>query len=121
MRRTEYDPGEPVTRIMPRALMAPPGIPDFMSRARKLEAGPCRVEGRAWSGWAPISGVDFSADGGATWTEAALGEEPPQGAWRGWVVEWDATPGQHELCCRARDAAGNEQPVDAVWNVGGYA
>ena len=22
---------------------------------------------------------------------------------------------------RARDAAGNEQPVDAGWNVGGYA
>ena len=34
---------------------------------------------------------------------------------------WDAEPGEHELCCRARDDAGNEQPVDADWNVGGYA
>jgi hypothetical protein len=36
-------------------------------------------------------------------------------------VEWDAQPGEHELCCRARDAAGNVQPVAADWNVGGYA
>ncbi|MGH2970468.1 MAG: sulfite oxidase, partial [Solirubrobacteraceae bacterium] len=34
---------------------------------------------------------------------------------------WDARLGEHELCCRARDAAGNEQPVQAGWNVGGYA
>jgi hypothetical protein len=24
------------------------------------------------------------------------------------------------LCCRARDEAGNEQPAEAPWNVGGY-
>ena len=38
-----------------------------------------------------------------------------------WRFAWDADPGEHELCCRARDGAGNEQPVDAGWNVGGYA
>jgi hypothetical protein len=25
------------------------------------------------------------------------------------------------LCCRARDEAGNEQPLEPPWNVGGYA
>jgi sulfane dehydrogenase subunit SoxC len=25
------------------------------------------------------------------------------------------------LCCRARDAAGNVQPLDERWNVHGYA
>ncbi len=34
---------------------------------------------------------------------------------------WDATPGEHVLACRARDAAGNEQPLEPTWNVGGYA
>ena len=34
------DPGEPVTRIRPRALMAPPGFPDFLTRVRVVEAGP---------------------------------------------------------------------------------
>jgi sulfane dehydrogenase subunit SoxC len=121
MRSDADDPGTPVTRMMPRALMAPPGVPDFLSRVRHLEAGPCRIGGRAWSGWAPIAGVDVSVDGGRSWMPAALGEEPPAGAWRGWSFDWDAAAGEHELSCRARDAAGNEQPVQADWNVGGYA
>ena len=33
------DPGEPVTRIRPRALLAPPGWPDFMTRDRFVRAG----------------------------------------------------------------------------------
>jgi sulfane dehydrogenase subunit SoxC len=121
IRAHDGDEGTPVTRIMPRALMAPPGIPDFMSRARFLEAGPCEVTGRAWSGWGAIEAVDVSTDGGATWEPASLGPEPSPGAWRAWSFAWDAAPGEHELCCRARDAAGNAQPVDADWNVGGYA
>jgi DMSO/TMAO reductase YedYZ molybdopterin-dependent catalytic subunit len=121
IRAHEDDPGTPVTRIMPRALMAPPGIPDFMSRRRHLEAGPCTLSGRAWSGWGPIESVEVSVDGGATWAAAELGEEPPAGAWRGWTFAWDAQPGEHELCVRASDAAGNRQPVAADWNVGGYA
>jgi sulfane dehydrogenase subunit SoxC len=115
------DPGTPVDRIHPRSLLAPPGIPDFMSRARHLPAGPCTVEGRAWSGFGEIVGVDVSADGGATWAAATLGEAPPAGAWRRWTYGWRAQPGEHELCSRARDSAGNEQPVEAAWNVGGYA
>ena len=41
-------------------------------------------------------------------------------AWRGWRFAWDAEPGAHEVCCRARDAAGNEQPPEPPWNLGGY-
>ena len=33
--------GEPVTRIMPRSLTVPPGIPDFITRERFVDAGPC--------------------------------------------------------------------------------
>ena len=29
-------------------------------------------------------------------------------------------PGEYELCCRASDAAGNTQPTEPEWNVGGY-
>jgi DMSO/TMAO reductase YedYZ molybdopterin-dependent catalytic subunit len=121
MRAHENDPGTPVTRMLPRSLMVPPGIPDFLTRRRFVEAGQWRLEGRAWSGWAPIEAVEVSADGGASWAPAELGEAPPLGAWRGWSFVWDAAPGEHELCCRTRDAAGNEQPLQAEWNVGGYA
>ena len=30
-------------------------------------------------------------------------------------------PGAHELCCRATDGAGNAQPLEPAWNLGGYA
>ena len=121
LRRAEDDPGEPLSRVFPRALMVPPGIAGFPERERTLDAGPTTVEGRAWSGWAPIETVEVSVDGGATWAVAELDPPPRRWAWRGWRFAWEATPGDHVLCCRARDEAGNEQPEEADWNVGGYA
>src|SRR3954452_15405963 len=44
----EDEVGEPVTRMRPRALMAPPGVPDFLSRKRFVATGEHRLEGRAW-------------------------------------------------------------------------
>jgi DMSO/TMAO reductase YedYZ molybdopterin-dependent catalytic subunit len=119
-KRDEDDPGEPVTRINPRSLLVPPGIPDFPDRGRFLEPGPCKLQGRAWSGWAPISRVEVSVDGGDTWHDAELGEPTGEFSWRGWSFDWDATPGEHELCSRATDGAGNTQPDEAEWNTGGY-
>jgi len=121
LQRDEDDPGTPLTRMAPRALMIPPGVPEFHSRERYLERGGCKLRGRAWSGWAPIAGVDVSVDGGKTWAEAqARRDIDSPWAWCSWTYEWDAPPGRHELCCRARDEAGNEQPLDGEWNVGGY-
>jgi DMSO/TMAO reductase YedYZ molybdopterin-dependent catalytic subunit len=122
LRAEEDEEGEPLTRMRPRALMVPPGVPDHITRARFVPAGRCEVEGRAWSGAAEVAAVDVSTDGGTRWAEAELGD-PSLGrwAWRSWRFTWDATPGEYELCCRARDAAGNEQPLEPPWNVGGYA
>jgi sulfane dehydrogenase subunit SoxC len=121
LRRDEDDPGEPLSRIFPRALMVPPGLASFPERERTLHAGPTTIEGRAWSGWAPIDSVEVSVDGGASWAEAELDQAGQRWAWRGWRFGWDGTPGDHVLCCRARDEAGNEQPDEAGWNAGGYA
>jgi sulfane dehydrogenase subunit SoxC len=120
MRRDEDDPGTPVTRIEPRSLMVPPGIPDFMTRKRFLSPGPVRLEGRAWSGWGPIERVEVSVDGGE-WTRAELGAPPGAAAWTPWWLEWDAAEGEHELRVRATDATGRSQPDAPPWNVGGYA
>ena len=120
-RRTEDEAGTPVDRMQPRALMVPPGVPDFFTRRRFVAPGPWTLEGRAWSGRAPVAAVEVSADGGATWGAAALGEDLGRWAWRAWSFRWDARPGEHVLCSRARDEAGNEQPLEADWNVGGYA
>ena len=111
------DPGTPVSRIRVRALMTPPGIPDFFTRRRLVDAGPVTVVGRAWGGRAPIRRVEVGIDG--DWSEATL--EPPLGefAWRGWSFQWVAEPGEHRLTCRATDADGDIQPLDIPWNYQG--
>jgi DMSO/TMAO reductase YedYZ molybdopterin-dependent catalytic subunit len=121
LQRDEDDDGEPLTRMAPRALAVPPGVPDFHSRERFLEAGPCVLRGRAWSGLARVASVEVSVDGGETWQAARVEHdvESPW-AWSAWRYEWDASLGRHELCVRARDELGNEQPLDGEWNVGGY-
>src|SRR5215213_3244820 len=112
------DVGEPVTRIAPRALLSPPGWPDFMTRERFLRPGPVTLTGRAWSGRAPVSRVEVSTDGGGTWADAVLAPVDPDHphAWRAWSYEWTAAPGRAELLARATDDAGDTQPVEQEWN-----
>jgi DMSO/TMAO reductase YedYZ molybdopterin-dependent catalytic subunit len=121
LRQEENEEGTPVDRIVPRSLFVPPGIPEFLSRDRIADAGKHVIEGRVWSGFAPIAAVDFSSDGGLTWQPAELGPEDGRWAWRGWRVRWHAEPGEHVLCSRTRDEAGNEQPLEPSWNLGGYS
>ena len=122
-RQEEDEEGEPVTRMAPRALMAPPGIPEFHTRERTVPLAPIELEGRAWSGWAPVAAVEVSADGGASWAPAEIVRDVgSRWAWVGWRYTWEPdAPGTYELSCRARDELGNEQPLDAPWNLGGYA
>jgi sulfane dehydrogenase subunit SoxC len=117
----EGEPGEPVTRMLPRSLMVPPGVPDFLTRERHLYAGPVALSGRAWSGFGPIERVDVSTDGGETFAPATLDEPLGPAAWRRWRFAWDAAPGDHVLCSQATDTAGNTQPLEDAWNLKGYA
>jgi len=65
--------------------------------------------------------VEVSTDGGASFADARLDESLGEAAWRGWRFDWEAQPGEHVLCSRATDAAGNVQPLEAPWNLKGYA
>lgn len=123
LRRNQDDPGVPLSKIHPRALMIPPGIPDFYTRQRSLPVGAHTVAGRAWSGSGRITTVEVSFDGGGHWHEAHI-EAPELGpwAWQAWSYEWEAdTSGAYTLCCRASDAMGHGQADGAGWNVGGYS
>ncbi|MBT8159988.1 MULTISPECIES: sulfite oxidase [Arthrobacter] len=108
------DPGEPVQRIKVRSLMAPPGIPDFFTRQRTVDAGPVQLSGRAWSGNGTIETVEVCVDG--VWEQAQLQAPAGPYAWRGWTFTWIATPGTHELACRATDSMGGTQPDAPEWN-----
>jgi hypothetical protein len=121
LRRSEDEDGVALERMLPRSLIVPPGIPDFHTRERSLDPGEQLLEGRAWSGDAPLERVEVSTDGGTTWAQAELEPAEHRWAWRGWRFRWHAEAGRHVLCSRARDAAGNEQPLEPAWNLGGYA
>ncbi|MCX7960223.1 MAG: sulfite oxidase [Burkholderiales bacterium] len=117
-RRAPQESGVPCTRIRVNSLMVPPGIPDFYTRRRIVSAGRVEIFGRAWSGSAPIVRVEFGVDG--VWSEAALEAAPGRYAWCGWRATWEATPGEHELSCRATDASGARQPLEPPWDEGGF-
>ena len=117
-RRTADEPGVPVSTMRVKSVMAPPGIPDWYSRQRLVERGAVEILGRAWSGGVPIVKVEVAVDG--HWREAELAGETGRYAWRGWRFAWDATPGEHELMCRATDAAGETQPLDQRFDRGGF-
>jgi DMSO/TMAO reductase YedYZ molybdopterin-dependent catalytic subunit len=118
--KSPEEPGEPVDLIRVRALMIPPGIPDFMSRTRLVQAGPTTLTGKAWAGRLNVARVEVSVDSGSTWSEAQLEQPASPQSWTTWTFVWNATPGTHVLCVRATDSEGRTQPMQQQWNVGGY-
>ena len=111
--------GERVSTMRVRALMSPPGIPEFMTRGRLLNPGLTRVIGRAWAGPAKIEKVEFSSAAGQTWNEGILDKPVGEFAWTGWHFDWTATSGKHKLSVRATDEKGNVQPIQQPWTAHG--
>ena len=103
-------PGEPVTRMLPRSLMVPPGVPDFMTRERHLEPGPVELRGRAWSGQGEIERVEVSTDGGASFSRRRA-RAPARAAPPGAAGASCGTPppGEHVVCSRATRLRGQRR------------
>jgi len=121
IRQRPDEQGVPVSRMLPRSLMIPPGVPEFATRDRTVGLEACTLRGRAWSGFGPVMRVEVSADGGRSWTDARLGPTTARWGWHEWEWQWGPREaGIHELCCRATDSTGRTQPLEAVWNLGGY-
>jgi DMSO/TMAO reductase YedYZ molybdopterin-dependent catalytic subunit len=132
MKRAYRHPGKAVA---PGTLIAPDQMQPVTSlRVKSVIAGPIDgeslrvgapvlIRGTAWSGDAgPVDAVDVSVDGGRRWSLARLRrDQRTQFGWRQWEFNW--TPSQdayYTLLARARDAAGNTQPLDQEWNPSGY-
>jgi DMSO/TMAO reductase YedYZ molybdopterin-dependent catalytic subunit len=118
-RENSDDPGIPVSTMRVKSLMVPPGIPDFLTRRRVVDAGAVQLVGRAWSGGGrPVAKVEVGV--GGHWREASL--DPPQHkyAWQQWHYRWNATPGEYELACRATSADGESQPLSQRWDSAGF-
>ncbi|MBV6487921.1 MAG: sulfite oxidase [Pseudorhodoplanes sp.] len=123
--RTPLRPGEPInpetfeviTDMPVRSIITYPAD-GFAAHAD----APVEVRGFAWSGHCPVRDVALSADGGATWQEAALAPTRDRFAWRRFRAR--ITPqvsGRIEILARARDERGRTQPLgSAPWNPRGY-
>jgi DMSO/TMAO reductase YedYZ molybdopterin-dependent catalytic subunit len=69
-RLSEEDDGRPVSRILPRSLVQPPGIPEQQTRRRIVNSGQVSLSGRAWSGHGHVTSVHVTTDGGTTWARS---------------------------------------------------
>jgi hypothetical protein len=112
------DQMQPVTSLRVKSVIATP-----VDGSQALIGRSIAIRGVAWSGDAgPVTAVDVSVDGGRSWNPAALREgQRTQFGWRQWEFNW--TPSQdayYTILARARDAAGNTQPLDQEWNPSGY-
>lgn len=109
-------PPRPVTQTGIRSIITTP------RPGATAHIGTHLVRGYAWSGAAPVTGIEVSTDGGASWQPAQWTSGDARYAWRAWEFHWQAvTAGAVTLQSRAHDAAGNEQPVESEWNDLGYA
>ena len=98
----------PLTGMVVKSSLARP------ARGERVPAGESVVvRGAAWAGERAVRRVEFSGDGGASWTDATLVDDPQPLVWTRWRFDW--TPpkaGPYTLMSRATDDAGNTQPAE---------
>lgn len=84
---------------------------DVPRDGQTVAAGPIALAGVAWAPHRSIDRVEVQVDGGE-WMEAELSNELSTNSWRQWMVEWDATPGDHTVRVRATDGDGVTQTAE---------
>ena len=123
MRNADIAPGTmsfnsvPVTRMVPRAFITNIGNGD------RLEPGkPAVVRGIALGGDTGVARVDFSSDGGLSWTLAKLGKDLGKYSFRQWEARV-AKPAMGKLVLMARctNSSGVGQSATPNWNPAGLA
>ncbi|HEV8281491.1 MAG TPA: molybdopterin-dependent oxidoreductase [Candidatus Limnocylindrales bacterium] len=72
-----------------------------------VAAGRVPIAGVAWAPDRGITKVEVEIDG--TWSEAKLSAPISKATWVQWLLEWEATPGQHTISVRATDGFGLRQ------------
>ncbi|MBI2689282.1 MAG: molybdopterin-dependent oxidoreductase [Acidobacteria bacterium] len=80
-----------------------------------------KLRGAAWSNESPIASVEVSTDGGRIWKPARLGKDAARFGWRQWEFDWTPPqPAYYSVMVRARNTAGETQPMTQEWNPSGY-
>ena len=120
LKQSDDDPGVPIQDMRVKSLIKPPGVPDWITRKRFVKAGPIVLSGRAWSGnGREITRVEVGIND--DWFDAALTSSTNHYSWAAWTCPWNAEPGEHTISCRATDCEGKQQPLEAPWDMAGFA
>lgn len=77
-----------------------------------VDAGETVIAGMAWQQHVGVDGVEVRVDDGP-WRRAQLATAISADTWVQWSLPWTASPGEHEIECRAISATGETQ-TDAV-------
>jgi sulfite dehydrogenase len=80
------------------------------------------IRGIAFDSGTGIKMVEFSDDGGKSWTEAKLGPDLGKYSFRRWTTTWKPRVGSgtYTLACRATTNGREQQTTVPVWNPAGF-
>ena len=82
---------------------------------------PLALRGIAFDGGYGIRDVAVSADGGKTWTSAALGRDLGKYSFREWQMTVDAAGGQaRDQGSRGQSRSASRNRIEPLWNPAGY-
>ncbi len=106
----------PITRNVPRSFVT------NLKAGDTVRAGaPQLVRGIAFGGDRGVAGVDLSIDGGKSWKPTDLGTDEGAYSFRQWQTRVSLpVKGAHTLMVRCTNTDKVVQPLQRVWNPGGY-
>jgi DMSO/TMAO reductase YedYZ molybdopterin-dependent catalytic subunit len=115
-------PGQTGVKQVPINMMLPRSFFTNIRAGATVQAkAALPVRGIAFGGINALQKVQFSSDGGHTWSDAKLGQDYGKYGFRQWqtMVRF-AQLGKHVLMVRAVDSTGQVQPSTPNWNGGGF-
>ena len=105
----------PVTNMRVRSIFTEP------DDGAKISDDNIHVTGIAWSGEGNVQKVEISFNGGDNWLPSNLHPSPTTYGITRWEFDWHPDrAGRHSIIAQATNSSGNTQPVQPVWNKGGY-
>ena len=106
----------PITEMVVNSLITSPA-----EGARFRASEPVNVTGVAWDGGYGIRSVAVSTDNGATWHEAALGQDMGKYSFRPWTYRFTAAAaGMQKILAKASNRLGETQVETLIFNGAGY-
>jgi hypothetical protein len=115
-------PGEDASQALPVQELKVKSLITYPLECGHVIGGLVHFAGFAWGGTDGVRLVELSLDDGGKWRPVFLAEETTPSAWRTWSLDLPLDPHQDaSVMVRAIDAHGQQQPLAARANAGGYA